>query len=1311
MKNSRLLTIVAAAASTLFVALSARAEFTCELSFLQAPSTALANFPVLVRLAEDAPTGFHYADCPTASCIWFTDENDDAIPCDVDTWDTTGESLVWVSVPSLSSSAKITMHWDASGAPAGQPASSQVWSLADYVGVWHMNELVYDSTKEKHYTPDSSASGWNAYKVTQSDAVPAPVTTATGVTANPTPLTGTAMNIAYGAGKDNAAFGGFAVPMAQTSSFTLGGSGFTLSAIVNSQQAANNGRCRVIAFGAAYNEMANLSVGCDNIYVMGASNHLKTNPRGQTDWVYSAGVFNSPRSKIYADGVCLSGSNDGNPSLASLSLTKGIGLGCFIDGKNTLDGYLDEARIRNVASTGEWVAEEYKTVTTANYVTFGDVEGGSGSVEVLRLSTPTVSDITVVSATVSGRLTKFGEGATSASVSLHYTDGGAATNTVALGSTNAVPAVFTAALANLTPSTAYTVWFSAVNNAETPASTNSVATVFSTGADATEWDTATATFTPDGRTISATVDITNVGSGTSTLYLMKGSGDTATVAGFVPVTSSGTKTVVGDFSDLPWGSRVYYSLMLVNGTEANAVTNTFNPNAYNDLQDNSTYTWIGGASGVWNDPTQWNRTTAGNLASEQPAGYPVFGSTAAFAEAAGNDPVTVTIPATPGTSVIESTPPGTSEKSTAPCWVIATLNYDNMKIPLTFTSETTDWTSHLHIRRQTQNAAVNLTFDHCAVWIEQQRFLGANSVDANGKNSIYTFTSGTVADWSTIYPERPGVAIRVKDGAWLKVGAIGMCGVSDADHPPVFEVEDAELRCAGPLTPDSNGTSGALYRLLGSHPKLEFVSCQTAKDNSTDVVEFFVPVGGYTEPPLHFWGDAVINSSGKANLTLRIAADSPALSAGVATTTRFVNGKVADGATAPKVAFDLPTGVTTSTFTDPNGNADGYVVSIPAGAGPALANVGIASCKDNSFTIAGTLSIATANESATITSYVAEDGGDFAAKGTTTSGGGVFSVKASGLVSGTKYRWYVEAVTPSGSFRTVEQVLTFFPGAAVVSDASVAPTSVDGEKVYVFTDSETPGSITFAKGGLVEVLVVGGGGAGGSTYGGGGGGGAFLHRDDFIPAGTYEVTVGKGGYNTNSSGTPPVAAESSSIGALFVAPGGGAGALHNKKSGTALGGSAGGDCGGNGTAAPLRGIWPFGTDGGATGNSGGASSPGAGGGGAGGPGSDRRTWGGVQLGGKGGDGVACSITGESVFYAAGGGGGAYNADLLPGAAGLGGVSGSAYGDAERHDAPANTGSGGGGGGPTTTQGGSGGSGIVVIRVKKFDKIGFSVVVR
>ena len=97
-----------------------------------------------------------------------------------------------------------------------------------------------------------------------------------------------------------------------------------------------------------------------------------------------------------------------------------------------------------------------------------------------------------------------------------------------------------------------------------------------------------------------------------------------------------------------------------------------------------------------------------------------------------------------------------------------------------------------------------------------------------------------------------------------------------------------------------------------------------------------------------------------------------------------------------------------------------------------------------------------------------------------------------------------------------------------------------------------------------------------------------------------------------------------------------------------------------------------------------------------------------------GDGVACDITGVSVVYAAGGGGGAGTAGYIPGSAGLGSVRGGGRSDAEIFNAPDNTGSGGGGGSYQTgtyQMGGSGGSGIVVIRVKKFDKIGFSIIVR
>ena len=1312
MKACKLFSVVVAAASTLFVALSARAEYTCELSFPSAPATALANFPVLVRLAENAPTGFHYADCPTASCIWFTDENDDAIPCDVDTWDTTSNSLVWVSVPSLSDAATITMHWDVGGAPAGQPASSNVWSSAGYVGVWHMNELLVDGTGT--YTPDSSGKGWNAYKANEADGYPVTISDAGNATS--APPTGHAMVNQLGGNRD---IGGFLVPASATSGTTIGP--FTVSFF---EESVNTGNDRAFALGGTATggnrwNNGNVTAGKTTTYIMNANNGGYGNftySDGLADnaWRHIAGVFDStPAGYVGGVSKTLQINSTWKPESVSKTLSHGIGLGTYADHGETFTGYLDEMRLRNAASTGEWIAEEYKTVTTANYVSFGPVESGSGSVEVLRLGTPTVSDITAVSATVSGRLTKFGEGATSASVSLHYTDGGAATNTVALGSTNAVPAEFTADLANLTPSTAYTVWFSAVNNAETPASTNSVATVFSTGADATEWDTATATFTPDGRTITATVDITNVGSGTSTLYLLTGSSAAAatTVSGSVPVTSAGTKTVTADLSDKPWGSRVYYSLMLVNGTEANAVTNTYAPSgnaAYKDLQDNSTYTWIGGASGVWNDPTQWNRTTAGNLAATDFAGYPVYGSTAIFATAVGDDPVMVTVPATTGTSIADN----------SACWFVSMLNLANMHMPLTFISDSTEWTSRIHIPSlaaltglEKQKNYIRLVFDHCAAYFAGQRFLGDTAVDENGENFTITFTRGAVASVSNWTFERPGAKLRVEKDAIVSAGQV-IGGWGNLDDPPnVIEVEDATFQMVSnnDLKPDNNGDNGMVVRLMGHHPKYIGGNVATQKATGTSIVEFVVPAGGYTEPPLHIFMDNVLNKNGKSPLTLRIATNSPALFAGVATTTRFVNAKVADGATEPQVVFDLPTGVTTSTFTDPNGNADGYVVSIPAGAGPALANVGIASCKDNSFTIAGTLSIVTANESATITSYVAEDGGDFAAKGTTTSGGGPFSVKASGLVAGTKYRWYVEAVTPSGSFRTVEQVLTFYPGAAAVSDASVAPIKVDGEKVYVFTDSETPGSITFAKGGLVEVLVVGGGGAGGTAYGGGGGAGAFLHRRDFIPAGTYDVTVGKGGYNeVRNYQVPSIPAEASSIGNIFVAQGGGAGGPWNNP-GTS-GGSGGGSAK-NINVEVCHGVWPFGTDGGGsyTGN------PGSGGGGAGGPGGDLHSWGGVKRGGYGGDGIVCSITGESKTYAAGGGGGAGSASgQLPGSAGFGGVPGTAASDAAPQDAAANTGSGGGGGGSANNdsqRGGSGGSGIVVIRVKKFGSVGLSIIVR
>ena len=477
MKTSKLLVAVVAVASTLFVALSARAEFTCELSFPQAPSTALANFPVLVRLAEGAPTGFSYVDCPTGGCIWFTDASDNAIPCDVDTWDIAGESLVWVSVPSLSSAATITMHWDASGAPAGLPAASQVWALADYVGVWHMNEILEDTSSNKHYTPDSSASGWHAYKANEADAYPQKTSVATAwvsATADSAPPTGRAMTIRNDntTGKSRTV-GGFLVPSSATCETTIGP--FTISLF---EACYSSGNDRVIGFGEDHKDLPCMTASPTETYVMNGRNNREIYKQftygdglSGNSWRHIAGVYDSTPS-AYVGGA--SRALGVNGWTVATTLAKGVGLGTFTGHTETFGGDLDEIRIRNAASTAEWIAEEYKTVTTAKYVSFGTVDMG---VEVLRLGAVAVSDVTPTNAVVSGELRTLGEGATSADVYLVYTDG-ATTNAVSLGTKSAEPSAFSVTLENLTEKTTYTCWFTATNSLS--AGSNSPTATFKT---------------------------------------------------------------------------------------------------------------------------------------------------------------------------------------------------------------------------------------------------------------------------------------------------------------------------------------------------------------------------------------------------------------------------------------------------------------------------------------------------------------------------------------------------------------------------------------------------------------------------------------------------------------------------------------------------------------------------------------------------------------------------------------------------------------------------------------------------------------
>lgn len=98
------------------------------------------DMPVLLRLSAEKPAGFRPAEADAnGATLRFVDEAGRLLAHDIESWDAEGTSFVWVNVPSLSSSTKITMLWGACGSgliPAARPAG-EAWGA--YQEGWHMN--------------------------------------------------------------------------------------------------------------------------------------------------------------------------------------------------------------------------------------------------------------------------------------------------------------------------------------------------------------------------------------------------------------------------------------------------------------------------------------------------------------------------------------------------------------------------------------------------------------------------------------------------------------------------------------------------------------------------------------------------------------------------------------------------------------------------------------------------------------------------------------------------------------------------------------------------------------------------------------------------------------------------------------------------------------------------------------------------------------------------------------------------------------------------------------------------------------------
>jgi hypothetical protein len=128
-------------------------------------SSNIDNLPVMVKLT---PTRFDYSKARSdGRDLRFVDDNDSTeIPYEIEVWDPTGTSIVWVKVPRINGSSqadKIHMYFGKADAAASALATTTVWSDA-FKLVYHLNTAVDGSTA----VPDSSPQGITASQATSS---------------------------------------------------------------------------------------------------------------------------------------------------------------------------------------------------------------------------------------------------------------------------------------------------------------------------------------------------------------------------------------------------------------------------------------------------------------------------------------------------------------------------------------------------------------------------------------------------------------------------------------------------------------------------------------------------------------------------------------------------------------------------------------------------------------------------------------------------------------------------------------------------------------------------------------------------------------------------------------------------------------------------------------------------------------------------------------------------------------------------------------------------------------------------------------
>ncbi len=328
----------------------------------------LTNFPVLVNLASFS--GFAYSQVSDAAGgdLRFADANGAELNFEIESWNPSGDTFVWVQVPALTNNAAIIAYWgnDAATLPV-YATDGSTWSNG-YVAVYHLSETsgtCGDSSPQANtLTLKGNTTLGSAGKVGLSPRLPDG-------------------NNDWLEAADHGSLEG----MGQ----------LTLEAWIYDEQNDSNARAIISKRTSSNSQISfylfkftnrSISFSLGNSGgTAGLGGEFSGTATDANRWYHVAATYDkdlaSNRMKVFLDGVYKSARNEasGNVTPTTSALRLGI---LNADYGNAWKGKLDEVRLANVARSADWLAATHKTIAdNAGFADYGIIEAADPTMPVL----------------------------------------------------------------------------------------------------------------------------------------------------------------------------------------------------------------------------------------------------------------------------------------------------------------------------------------------------------------------------------------------------------------------------------------------------------------------------------------------------------------------------------------------------------------------------------------------------------------------------------------------------------------------------------------------------------------------------------------------------------------------------------------------------------------------------------------------------------------------------------------------------------------------------------------------------------------